>query len=149
MKVHELNSQKKNYCKRIGEIAKAVYANHGFCENRDLILDAFEAALKKDKKRFVYGVWLPDSVSGIPLNCGVYIDYVVDESLAVLVDTDARKPESLEADARACLTRGPFTEAVFIQFGKQFVCGYLLRQASGATVLEMCDPPNLDCAVGA
>lgn len=120
------------YCDVMETVSHEIHRRFGNEAERGEVLDILAEALREAKAPFACGAWLPDKVGGVPINCGIAADFVIANQVAVLVDTEGRSVENLESDARQCLRRGPFLEALIIRFGKHFLCRHITPREPGA-----------------
>lgn len=79
-----------------------------------------EAAWKKAGVLFEAGVWFPQFLDGMKLNCGLYVDFLLDKRLAVMVAGSDKTYAMVEKELGFCSDSTLFEDALVLNFGKRF-----------------------------
>lgn len=90
--------------------------------DRDKICNLLESAWKKAGVAFETGVWFPQFLDGMKLNCGLYVDFLLDKRLAVMIAGSDKPRAIVEEELGFCADSSLFEDAVILHFGKHFRC---------------------------
>ncbi|NLN94497.1 MAG: hypothetical protein GX130_14515 [Candidatus Hydrogenedens sp.] len=90
--------------------------------DRDKICTLLEHAWKKAGICFEMGVWFPEFLDGMKLNCGLYVDFLLEKRLAVMIAGSDKPRATVEEELAFCADSSLFDDAVILHFGKRFHC---------------------------
>ncbi len=128
MKVLETKKQLTHYCSMLRATARKAHREQGASAQYEDVMDRLEETLRHAGASYAHGVWLPDKVGGVSMNCGLLVDLVIEDKVAVLLDTDKRAMRNLEQEARLCLERREFDGVIVIMLYEELHCRRFTRR---------------------
>ncbi len=128
MNLLERNKQITHYCSVLRTVARKIHRAQGASAQYEDVMECFDEALRQSGASYTSGVWLPDKVGGVSMNCGLLVDLVIEDKVAVLLDTDKSANRKLDQEARLCFERRDFDGVIAVMLYEELFCRRFTRR---------------------